>query len=130
MAFCNKCVVLYKVETCKHTGEEGEEGSRRLRPATCCLHISAGGPVCVCASLFYLETILKQILNNVQLPSINISADKRWGFALSGLLEVGTCSDFWVVSMLIWVLEDRVGFTGWGLEDNPLWLQDLLEGSI
>ena len=24
---------------------------------------------------------------------------------------------------------DRVGFTGWGLEDNPLWHWDLLAGS-
>ena len=31
----------------------------------------------VCASLSYLETILKQTLNDVQPPSINISADKR-----------------------------------------------------
>ena len=52
MTFCNKYMVLYKVETCRHIGEEGKEGSKRLCPTTCYLHASAGGPVCASVRLF------------------------------------------------------------------------------
>ena len=80
MALCNKYVALSSVETCEHAGEAGEEGrGHPRRPPAVCTHPQAAHCV-VCESLFYLETILKQILNDVQLPSVNISADKRWGF--------------------------------------------------
>lgn len=100
MALCNKYVALSSVETAnmQESGEEGrghapgrplsahirrggEEGRGHLaRPPAVCMH-QQSGPVCpVCESLFYLETILKQILSDVQLPSVNISADERWGF--------------------------------------------------
>lgn len=66
---------------CLHTS--GEVGRRAVgicaRPPAVCMHQQAAQCV-VCESLFYLETILKQILNDVQLPSVNISADERWGF--------------------------------------------------
>lgn len=101
------------MQTHRRRGEGGQQTS--VPDHLLSARVSRWPRVCVCASLFYLETILKQILNNVQLPSINISADKRWGLALSGLLEVGTCSDFWVVSMLVWVLE-----TGWASPDGAL----------
>lgn len=55
-----------------------QEKRGSLRPTTRCLHAPAGARGVLCASLFYLETILKQTLNDVQPPSINISADKRW----------------------------------------------------